>query len=155
MEDEVLPVEAQATMRTPLDTARVMHAVMPGSLTDPVGLLPWCLIVRWTGPAPQPARRVPTSGVEPSESDMIRVSGSTNGISSRNRHTPLRSIGSPLSRRWCQARRSSSGLNGSNSYFTSRSPPHAAHEYPSLFESCLCRHASSIHWREAEDLGGS
>jgi len=46
MDDDVLPVEAQATMRTPRETARVMHAVIPRSLNEPVGLLPWCLIVR-------------------------------------------------------------------------------------------------------------
>ena len=40
MEEEVLPVEAQATMRTPRESARVMQAVMPRSLNEPVGLLP-------------------------------------------------------------------------------------------------------------------
>ena len=93
-------------MRMPRDSARVMQAVMPRSLKEPVGLLPWCLMVRWTGPAHHPVRRVPTKGVEPSEREMMRAPESTKGISSRKRHTPLRSIGSPLSRRWCQVRRS-------------------------------------------------
>ena len=42
-------------------------------------MLPWCLMVRWTGPAHQPVRRVPTSGVEPSESEMMRAPESTKG----------------------------------------------------------------------------
>ena len=86
-------------MRIPREAARVMQAVIPKSLKDPVGLLPWCLMVKWTGPAHHPVRRVPTMGVEPSESEIIRSPGSTNGINSRNRHTPLRSMGSPLNRR--------------------------------------------------------
>ena len=40
MEEDVLPVEAQATMRMPREAARVMQAVIPRSLKDPVGLLP-------------------------------------------------------------------------------------------------------------------
>jgi hypothetical protein len=99
MEEDVLPVEAQATLRIPREAARVMQAVIPKSLNDPVGLLPWCLMVKCTGPAHQPVRRVPTKGVEPSESEIIRWPGSMKGINSRNRHTPLRSMGSPLNRR--------------------------------------------------------
>ena len=48
----MFPVEAHATMRIPRASARVMHAVMPRSLKEPVGLLPWCLTgeVYGTGP---------------------------------------------------------------------------------------------------------
>jgi hypothetical protein len=46
MEEDVLPVDAHATLRTWHESARVMHAVMPKSLNEPVGLFPWCLIVR-------------------------------------------------------------------------------------------------------------
>ena len=40
MEAEVLPVDAQAVTRLPSTAACVMHAVIPKSLNEPVGLLP-------------------------------------------------------------------------------------------------------------------
>ena len=65
MEAEVLPVEAQAMTRLPNMRAAVTHAVIPKSLNEPVGLLPWCLMVRLTPPAQAPASGTSSSGVLP------------------------------------------------------------------------------------------
>ena len=92
-------MEAQAATRTPSATARLMAAVMPRSLNEPVGLLPWCLTLSLMPPAQLPARGASRSGVRPSESETISESASRNSISSRNRQTPLRSIGLLVARR--------------------------------------------------------
>jgi hypothetical protein len=42
MEALVFPVEAQATQRNPLCLANEEAQVMPVSLNDPVGFMPWC-----------------------------------------------------------------------------------------------------------------
>ena len=43
MEADVFPVEAQATQRNPSRRATDAAIVMPVSLNDPVGFMPWCL----------------------------------------------------------------------------------------------------------------
>src|SRR5579872_2680806 len=91
MEAEVLPVEAQAITRLPNIRAAVTHAVIPKSLNEPVGLLPWCLMVRFTPPAQAPASGTSSSGVLPSARVTIWLGSLTNGSNSRKRQTPLRS----------------------------------------------------------------
>jgi hypothetical protein len=42
MDADVFPVEAQATQRKPASRAKVAATVIPVSLNDPVGFIPWC-----------------------------------------------------------------------------------------------------------------
>src|SRR5579862_906399 len=91
MEAEVLPVEAQAITRLPNIRAAVTHAVIPKSLNEPVGLLPWCLMVSLTSPAQALASGTSSNGVLPSARVTIWFSSLTNGSNSRKRQTPLRS----------------------------------------------------------------
>ena len=43
MAAEVFPVEAHATHLNPRSRATLSAAVMPVSLNEPVGFMPWCL----------------------------------------------------------------------------------------------------------------
>ena len=51
MAAEVLPVEAQATHSKPRSAATESAAVMPVSLKEPVGFMPWCLARSQSMPA--------------------------------------------------------------------------------------------------------
>jgi hypothetical protein len=51
MAAEVLPVEAQAHHLKPRSTATDIAAVMPVSLKEPVGFMPWCLASSQSTPA--------------------------------------------------------------------------------------------------------
>ena len=51
MDAEVLPVEAQAAQRNPSCLAKEAATVMPVSLKDPVGFIPWCFANRRSTPA--------------------------------------------------------------------------------------------------------
>ena len=51
MAAEVLPVEAQATHSKPRSAATERAAVMPVSLKEPVGFMPWCLASSQSMPA--------------------------------------------------------------------------------------------------------
>src|SRR5208337_4457313 len=88
MEAEVLPVEAQATQRKFRSCADEAAKVMPVSLNDAVGFMPWCLARRFSTPAARAHSGRWYSGVFPSPSVMA-CSSEMCGRSSRKRQTPL------------------------------------------------------------------
>src|SRR5947208_2329005 len=65
---DVLPVEAHATHWNPRSTATDSAAVMPVSLKEPVGFMPWCLANSQPTPAISAQRGRSYSGVLPSQS---------------------------------------------------------------------------------------
>jgi hypothetical protein len=58
MAAEVFPVEAQATHLYPRSTATEIAAVIPVSLNEPVGFMPWCLASSQSMPAIFAARGI-------------------------------------------------------------------------------------------------
>ena len=56
MAAEVFPVDAQATHSNPRSLATLSAAVMPVSLNEPVGFIPWCLAKSWSIPSAFDAR---------------------------------------------------------------------------------------------------
>src|ERR671934_2549694 len=98
MEADVLPVEAHATQEKPSWCAIEIATVMPRSLKEPVGFIPWCLAKRLSTPAAAALRGNSYRGVLPSRRVVISPV-STGGSSSRNRQTPLWSRTSRDSRR--------------------------------------------------------
>src|SRR5216683_1370109 len=103
MEAEVLPVEAQATQRNFPWCADEAATVMPVSLNDAVGFMPWCFAWRFSTPTAREHRGRRYSGVLPSRSVMTCSSGfGMCGRSSRKRQTPLWSSGSLEVRRLSQ-----------------------------------------------------
>src|SRR5437868_2743691 len=111
MEAEVLPVEAQATQRKPSCRAKDAAVVMPVSLNEPVGFIPWCLPSRWSSPATRAHDGNSYNGVLPSRRVMGGMSFFSRGKSSRKRHTPLPSSGRKEDRRRSQVDLSSAGEN--------------------------------------------
>src|SRR5258708_27030715 len=110
MAAEVLPVDAQATHSKPRSTATERAEVMPVSLKEPVGFVPWCLARRQSMPAILAQRGRSYRGVLPSRrvtalSGFLRM-----GSRSRKRHTPLWSMARVEERRSCQSQRSALGL---------------------------------------------
>jgi hypothetical protein len=89
----VFPVDAQATHWKPRSMATDSAAVIPVSLNEPVGFIPWCLASSQSTPASSAERGISYSGVFPSRSVTTRSTSRTIGSSSRNRHTPLWSTG--------------------------------------------------------------
>src|ERR1019366_5748183 len=108
MEAEVLPVEAQATQRNFRSCADEAAKVMPVSLNDAVGFMPWCLARRFSTPAARAHRGRWYRGVLPSPSVMA-WSAAMCGRSSRKRQTPLWSSASPDARRSSQRAFSAAG----------------------------------------------
>src|SRR3982074_1696591 len=99
MDAEVLPVEAQATQRNPAWRANEAATVMPVSLKEPVGFIPWCLARTRGTPVMRAHCGISYSGVLPSRSVIACCSFLSAGRSSRKRQTPLRSAGEEESRR--------------------------------------------------------
>src|SRR6266853_1076427 len=56
IEADVLPVEAQATQRNPPWCADDAATVMPVSLNDAVGFMPWCFAWRFSTPTARAQR---------------------------------------------------------------------------------------------------
>src|SRR6202521_3890469 len=105
MEAEVLPVEAQATQRNPPWSAEEAATVMPVSLNDAVGFIPWCFAWRFSVPTERAHRGRRYSGVLPSPSVMtcsLFLGLGMCGRSSRKRQTPLWSSASREVRRLSQ-----------------------------------------------------
>src|SRR5882762_8000208 len=105
MEAEVLPVEAQATQRNPPWCADDAATVMPVSLNDAVGFMPWCLAWRFSTLVARAHRGKWYSGVFPSRSVMtcsLFLGLEMCGRSSRKRQTPLWSSASREVRRLSQ-----------------------------------------------------
>src|SRR6266478_2913441 len=116
MEADVLPVEAQATHRNPPWCADEAATVMPVSLNDAVGFMPWCLAWRFSTPTARAHRGRRYSGVLPSRSVMTCSSGSEMcGRSSRKRQTPLWSSASREVRRLSQRDFSAAGSKAGES----------------------------------------
>src|SRR6266436_6384010 len=116
MEAEVLPVEAQATQRNFPWCADEAATVMPVSLNDAVGFMPWCLAWRCSTPVARAHRGRRYSGVFPSRSVMTCSSGlGMHGRSSRKRQTPLWSSGSLEVRRLSQRDFSAAGSKAGES----------------------------------------
>src|SRR5216684_9243274 len=110
MEAEVLPVEAQATQRNFPWCADEAATVMPVSLNDAVGFMPWCFALRFSTPVARAHRGRRYRGVLPSRSVMTCSSGSgICGRSSRKRQTPLWSSASREVRRLSQRDYSAAG----------------------------------------------
>ncbi len=55
---EVFPVDAQATHWNPRSTATDRAAVIPVSLNEPVGFIPWCLASSQSTPASSAERGI-------------------------------------------------------------------------------------------------
>src|SRR5258706_11935725 len=113
MEAEVFPVEAQATQRNPPWCADEAATVMPVSLNDAVGFMPWCLAWRFSTPTARAHRGRRYSGVLPSRNGMtcsLFVGLGMCGRSSRKRQTPLWSSASPEVRRLSQRDLRAAGL---------------------------------------------
>src|SRR6266853_3542524 len=113
MEAEVLPVEAQATQRNPPWCADEAATVMPVSLNDAVGFMPWCLAWRFSTPTARAQRGRRYSGVLPSPSVMtcsLFLGLGMCGRSSRKRQTPLWSSASREAWRLSQRDFSAAGL---------------------------------------------
>src|ERR1700736_3066971 len=91
MDAEVLPVGAQATQRKPPCRAKDAAAVMPVSLKDPVGFMPWCFAKSCPTPAARPQEGSSYSGVFPSRRVMTWLQSCNAGRISRKRQTPLSS----------------------------------------------------------------
>src|SRR5579875_883401 len=85
---EVFPVDAHATHSNPLAAATLSAAVIPQSLKEPVGFMPWCFASNQFSPSASADRDISYKGVFPSRSVMMRYSA-TIGRRSRNRQTPL------------------------------------------------------------------
>src|SRR5215472_11856570 len=82
---DVLPVDAQITVRAPRAAASVTATVMPRSLNEPVGLLPSTL--RYTEqPVSSDSVGAGSSGVPPSPRETTCVSG---GTGSRSLYSPM------------------------------------------------------------------
>src|SRR5215472_12772659 len=94
IEAEVLPVEAQATAAAPYSRAAVTPVVIPLSLNDPVGFMPWCLKRSPARPQYSDESWASQIGVLPSKRVTTRETSVVNGNSSWNRQTPLRYAGS-------------------------------------------------------------
>src|ERR1700674_4011815 len=112
MEAEVLPVEAQATQRNPPWCADDAATVMPVSLNDAVGFIPWCFAWRFSVPTERAHRGRRYSGVLPSRSVMtcsLFLGLGMCGRSSRKRQTPLWSSASREVRRLSQRDFSAAG----------------------------------------------
>src|SRR5947209_6636095 len=105
---DVFPVDAHATHSNPRDTATDSAAVIPVSLNDPVGFIPWCLASSQFSPSAFALFGSSYSGVLPSYS-VTTLSSGTIGSRSRNRHTPLWSTASDDERRSCHRCRSAPG----------------------------------------------
>src|SRR5579875_1561988 len=71
---DVFPVDAQATHSNPLAAATLSAAVIPQSLNEPVGFIPWCLARSQFSPSDSAHRGISYSGVFPSRSVTIRLS---------------------------------------------------------------------------------
>ena len=69
---DVFPVEAHATHSNPLATATDSAAVIPVSLNDPVGFIPWCLASSQFSPSAAADFGISYSGVLPSRSVTTR-----------------------------------------------------------------------------------
>src|SRR5207248_2430504 len=69
---EVLPVEAHATHWNPRSTATDSAAVIPASLNEPVGFMPWCFANNQSTPAISAQRGISYSGVFPSNNVTTR-----------------------------------------------------------------------------------
>src|ERR1019366_3282478 len=108
MEAEVLPVEAQATQPNLPWCADEAANVMPVSLNDAVGFMPWCFAWRFSTPVARAHRGRRYRGVFPSRSVMACSSGMC-GRSSRKRQTPLWSSASREVRRLSQRDFSAAG----------------------------------------------
>src|ERR1019366_6121854 len=108
MEAEVLPVEAQATQLNRPWCADEAANVMPVSLNDAVGFMPWCFARRFSTPVARAHRGRRYSGVFPSRSVMTCSSGMC-GRSSRKRQTPLWSSAAREARRLSQRDFSAAG----------------------------------------------
>src|SRR5258708_27946682 len=105
MEGEVLAVEAEGSERNSCWWADGGATVMPGSLNDAVGFMPWCLAWRFSTPTARAHRGRRYSGVLPSRSVMtcsLFLGLGMCGRSSRKRQTPLWSSASPEVRRLSQ-----------------------------------------------------
>src|SRR6267378_7765662 len=105
MEAEVFPVEAQATQRNPPWCANEAATVIPVSLNDAVGFMPWCFAWRFSTPTARAHRGRRYSGVFPSPSVMtcsLFLGLGMCGRSSRKRQTPLWSRASREVRRLSQ-----------------------------------------------------
>src|ERR1700681_4296840 len=112
MEAEVLPVEAQATQRNSCSCADEAAAVMPVSLHDAGGFMPWCFARRFSTPIARAQRGRRYSGVLPSPSVMtcsLFLGLGMCGRSSRKRQTPLWSSASREVRRLSQRDFSAAG----------------------------------------------
>src|SRR5437660_6650311 len=112
MEAEVFPVEAQATQRNPPWCADDAATVIPVSLNDAVGFMPWCFAWRFSTPTARAHRGRRYSGVLPSRSVMtcsLFLGLGMCGRSSRKRQTPLWSSASREARRSSQRDFSAAG----------------------------------------------
>ena len=111
MEAEVLPVEAQATQRNSSWCADEAATVMPVSLNDAVGFMPWCLAWRFSTPV---SARAPWQVVQRrvafAQRDGMLFRIGMCGRSSRKRQTPLWSSASREVRRLSQRDFSAAGL---------------------------------------------
>src|SRR6266853_6273410 len=118
MEAEVLPVEAKATQRNSPWCADEAATVMPVSLNDAVGFMPWCLAWRFSTPVARAHRGRRYSGVLPARSVMtcsLFLGLGMYGRSSRKRQTPLWSSASREVRRLSQRDFSAAGSKGGES----------------------------------------
>src|SRR6202158_1973155 len=114
MEAEVLPVEAQATQWNLPWCADEAANVMPVSLNDAVGFMPWCFARRFSTPVARAHRGRRYSGVFPSRRGMAGPGGM--GVrSSRKRQTPLWSSASREVRRLSQRDFSAAGSKADGS----------------------------------------
>src|ERR1035437_4758028 len=91
MEAEVFPVDAQATHAKPRSLATLIAAVMPVSLKEPVGFIPWCLAKSRSILRAMAARVMWYRGVLPSRRLTALLKSSRMGSSSRKRQTPEQS----------------------------------------------------------------
>src|ERR1700686_1261838 len=138
MEAEVLPVEAQATQRNPPGGADEAATVMPVSLNDAVGFIPWCFGWRFSTPTARAHRGRRYSGVLPSPSVMtcsLFLGLGTRGRSSRKRQTPLWSSASREVRRLSQRDFSAAGSKLHPGKTNSRRSPQAVQRKSSPAES--------------------
>src|SRR6267378_8348838 len=118
MEADVFPVEAQATQRNLPWCADDAATVIPVSLNDEVGFMPWCFAWRFSTPTARAHRGRRYSGVLPSRSVMtcsLFLGLGMFGRSSRTRQTPLWSSASREARRSSQRDFSAAGSRAGES----------------------------------------
>src|ERR1700722_12934543 len=142
MDAEVLPVEAHATQGKFFWCADEAANVMPVSLNEAVGFIPWCLARRFATPVARAQRGREYNDVLPSRRVMACSSGMC-GSSSRKRQTPLWSRGSGEVRRLSHKNLSAAASGASATHpgkTNSRRSPQSAQRKSWLAESGVAPH---------------